>query len=112
MIPCDCGADPTFQLAHVVIYEDDDFRMRTHIVQLAPGELMTFCHLDVNCFNVSICKRMERLWREVRPRLKGLLFAMGVNTDTKFDKFARHFGWRYIGDCGCTDGVFRRVYWQ
>lgn len=71
---------------------------------------MPFMHVDVYHWSHHTLKHLKEVWEALRPSLPRLVYTQGVETDAKWEKFIRHFGFEHLADCPCTDGVTRQIF--
>ena len=79
-------------------------------MQPSPGNLMTFVHIEIHDWRPSTWRRLKANWPAVLARLPKVFFCQGKVDDAKFQKFISYFGFSFLADCICTDGVNRRIY--
>lgn len=96
-----------------IVYTDPDFTVWTEIIQIGPGKLMTFLHLEFQRWSLSSYKRLKHLWPSFRQTLPPIIYACGSVCDAKWVKFLRHTGWKpLVEDCLCSDGTSRPIYFN
>ncbi len=93
------------------MWEEDEFLFETTVVQPSPGMLMTFVHIEVFKWNLSVLKHLKHLWSSNRHLLPPIVFAQGDVTDAKWSKFVGQLGFEpVLADCPCSDGNSRHIY--
>lgn len=93
------------------VWDDVDFTFETTVIQPSPGMLMTFVHIEVFTWSLSVLKKLKHLWSSNRHLLPPIVFAQGDKTDAKWTKFVTQLGFTPIlEDCPCSDGQNRHVY--
>lgn len=93
-----------------VLYSVPDFDFMVNLIQPLPGIVMTFVHIDVYYMSHKTLQHMMAEWPNVRSRLPPIVYAQGDVTDAKWAKFVKRFGFTYLTDCLCSDGVSRRIF--
>lgn len=101
----------TINYPKTVYHDEPEFTFSVSRVQLAPGQLMTFVHIDVFYWSPSILRRLHTLWPSIRACLPHVVYASGDECSPKWVKFIQRFGFELIlEDCLCSDGMHRPIY--
>ena len=101
----------TINYPKTVYHDEPEFTFSVSRVQLAPGQLMTFVHIDVFHWSPSTLRRLHTLWPSVRQTLPRIVYASGDVSDAKWVKFIKRFGFvPILEDCLCSDGNSRPIY--
>ena len=100
----------TIRSERVVIHSEPDFDVSFDTMDLGEGRVMTLVHLDVFYFDKSVLKRLHWAFDKYRLALPPVIFAQPAEDSPKFERFISRFGFRYIGDCWCDDGMNRRIF--
>lgn len=86
-----------------------DFKVHTGTVDIPTGSLY-MVHLDVFRWSKDVLKQLLFEWSFLRPTLPNIVFCMPNNPGRKFNNFVSHFGWNFIADIPCDDGLLRPIY--
>jgi hypothetical protein len=101
----------TIEYPRIIFYEEDTFSFEISLTQIEPGKLLYFAHVYIWDFKPSVLKTIRTRWAEHRPRMPRILYASGNETDKKWTKWVRMFGFHpLISDAECSDGERRDIY--
>jgi hypothetical protein len=91
--------------------DEVEFTFSTNLVQLEPGLLMTFVHIDIYYWSPTMWRRLQSLWLSNRHLLPPIVYASGDVSDAKWAKFVTKLGFEPIlENCSCSDGANRPIY--
>lgn len=71
---------------------------------------MLLIHINVHRWSRSSLTEMRDVWQRFRSCVTAPIFGFGVVDDTKFERFARMFGFTPFSHVLCNDGLSRRLF--
>jgi hypothetical protein len=94
----------------VVFHTDPSFSLSYDVFDLGDDRQMLMIHLDVTHFSKSVMKRIKEAVDYHRPSFPPIIFTQPANDSPLFEKFVSRFGWQFLNDCFCSDGLNRRIF--
>lgn len=96
--------------SRIVLHSEPDFDITYDITDLGEGREMYRVHLDVRRFNKSVLRNIHEAVDKHRPSLPAIIFCQPANDSPIFEHFVDRFGFKFISDCPCEDGMNRRIF--
>src|SRR5574340_509201 len=94
----------------VVLHSEPDFSISYDETDLGEDRIMVRVHLDVYHFSKTTFQNIRKAVDKHRPRLPPIIFCQPADDSLLFEKFVSRFGFKFISDCWCEDGLNRRIF--
>lgn len=95
----------------VIVVDEPEYTASIQTYDPGNGHKMTFAHLDVFYMGPDVFKRLRRQFKLFREHVPVVLYCMGNEDSSKYERFLSYFGFKYLKEVACTDGRTRRLYW-